>query len=334
MAQIHRAMQIKRKMMNITIVGQGAIGSLLAYYYRAQSPILLVKNKLASAKTIVDLSGKSHLLDFTILDVSEPYSEPYLHQSIDCIVISVKGYQLKALITQMQPWLNKNTRIVLIQNGMGGAQMLASAFPDNLIYTGITTDAAYKTDLNTYQISAQGRLDLGPVWTMLNTSQHVSNPYQVEGIDLDEERAWINAFLSIHPQAHYHTHIASALYKKLAINAVINPLTAIMKLKNGELLKHTVLVNDVKEEIFSIYTAHALGFDDTSLSNAIDDVIKSTSNNVSSMYQDVKQKRQTENETVLGYLLNMAASKKIATPTLLSLYNKINALDAVHYRHE
>lgn len=308
--------------MKIGIVGQGAIGSLFAYYYQHVSPTLLVKDINTTSKQLRTLDAQPYSLDFTKLNVSQ---SPHKNNSLayfDALIVTVKGYQLPLLVKQLSPCLSINTRIILIQNGMGGAQILAEAFPNNIIYVGTTTDAVYKVDEDTYQITAMGKLDIGPLWKM-----SFNDDYHPNISDINKEKAWMSALLACHPNAEYHDEIASALYKKLAINAVINTLTALLQVKNGQLNQYLEEVNTLKLEIFTVYSAANIAYSKRALSQAIDDVIEATSNNWSSMQQDIKFKRQTENDSILGYILSLSQHHALDTPFIKKLYTQLKDLD-------
>lgn len=310
--------------MKLAIVGQGAIGSLFAYYFRALRPTLLVRSHEKKAKTIVDNNGEENLLNLPIQNIEAPFEEA--NDYFDCLLIAVKGYQLAPLITQIKPWLSDKTRLILIQNGMGGGELLAQAFPNNLIYTGITTDAVFASSNTQYQITALGRVDLGPFIKANTTDQQTLSKLESKVIS-DAEKRWIDVFLSYHPNAFYHVDIANALYTKLAINAVINPLTAILQIKNGELVDYPDKVSELKQEVFAIYDAAKISLKPKALSLAIDLVIDATSENWSSMYQDVKHKRVTENETLLGYLRSLAKANQVNIPMIDKLYEQIANID-------
>ena len=316
--------------MKIGIVGQGAIGSLFAYYFKTLSPVLLVKNVDVPAKTIIGLTGESTLLDFAKQPVHASFTnnaEPYI---FDFLLITVKGYQLAELIFQLRPWVTRQTRLIIIQNGMGGAQMLAAHFPQNLIYAGTTTDAVYASAIDTFQISAQGRLDIGPLWNMLDPTQYAPKPCKHKTVNWQHEKSLLDSLLRFHPFVMYHQDVSDALYTKLAINGVINPLTAVLQIKNGQLRQYPEKVAALKKEIFAVYKANDITFFEQALSHAIDIVIEATSENWSSMCQDVKYKRLSENETVLGFLSNMAKSKNLDSPVITDLYQRIRLLDADH----
>lgn len=315
--------------MKIAIVGQGAIASLMSYYFAALQPTFLVRTPNADANTLIDLQGHEIALTQLRLPVSGPGLTAIDTYAFDALIIVVKGYHLPPLIEQIKPWLSETTRLILIQNGMGGAQLLATAFPQNLIYAGTTTDAVYELSARRYQITAIGRLDIGPFWDMLPAPAYAAPAILARPYGREKEKRWIDTCLSHHPHYLYHDNVAPALHTKLAINAVINPLTAILQVKNGELQKHSNDVATLKHEIFSVYQAADIEHSPKALDFAINIVIDATAQNWSSMCQDIQRHRLTENDTVLGYLLSLAKAHQVSTPFMLGLYQQIALLDAL-----
>ena len=121
------------------------------------------------------------------------------------------------------------------------------------------------------------------------------------------------------------------LWKKLAVNCVANPLTAIHNVKNGELsgLQHNdqdiefTITNILKEvsdvaskEIFTHFgnSNDALRVAQEELSvealkKFVDQVLSDTASNISSMLQDVRAKRPTEIQFLNGHICRVAKEK-------------------------
>ena len=290
----------------IGIVGQGAIGSLFAHYWHTFKPIILTRSANASCKNLDLLDGSNIALKAPLCHIKQ---QP--EHALDAIIVPVKCYQVAELAPLLGPWINKSTAIVLIQNGMGGGDIIANMYPSNPLFVGTTTDAVYKQDADSYRITALGRLDIGPFNNALSSYQWVN---------------WLSAFAAAHPNANVEDDIRLALYRKLAINAVINPLTALLNIKNGELTQYPEQLTQAKTEVFAVYEALQIALPKTELEQTIDKVIESTSDNYSSMQQDVFYQRETEIEGVLGYLLARAKQHHIHTPLLTSLYKELLAL--------
>ena len=117
---------------------------------------------------------------------------------------------------------------------------------------------------------------------------------------------------------------------KIAIDAVINPLTVKYQCKNGELLTQpeafAELIELCKEtELFFEKIQLLLSFD---LFEKAQFIAKLTANNVSSMLQDTKNKQPTEIDFINGYLLRKAIEHNIKLPISTSLVDLIKSYEA------
>jgi 2-dehydropantoate 2-reductase len=105
-----------------------------------------------------------------------------------------------------------------------------------------------------------------------------------------------------------HVDISLIQWKKLIINAVINPLTAVLGLNNGELISNRYaydLLRTLTNETVSIAEDAGVSLDADML-HVICDVINRTGSNQSSMLQDRQRGAPTEIEAINGYLLRIA----------------------------
>lgn len=91
------------------------------------------------------------------------------------------------------------------------------------------------------------------------------------------------------------------------INAVINPLTAIWRVPNGGLLASPERVQIMKElytEAVQTYDACGINYE-KHVWEAILEVCRATSGNISSMLADVLASRETEIRWINGSIVNM-----------------------------
>lgn len=225
-------------------------------------------------------------------------------EALDLLVLPLKFYHLAPLIAQLQGQLPSDLPILLLQNGLGGHELLEQAFPANPLFLGATTDAIVKLSPHQIRIHARGELVIGSLAQSSATKA-------------------VDTLLTLHPKGMWHSNILYYLYKKLAVNAVINPISAIYKCRNGEIKRYPALVAGIKQEVFALYEALSLDIDLDELNAYIEEVIQLTANNYSSMYQDFVNQRPTEIDSILGVLLNKAAAQKMSLPCILSCYNKI-----------
>lgn len=122
----------------------------------------------------------------------------------------------------------------------------------------------------------------------------------------------------------WDSNIERRLWRKLAVNASINGLTALLLCRNGVLLESThglSLVKHLCAEVQELMSAKKL---DTSVdvTNFALDVLRQTANNYSSMHADIIQRRATEIDYINGYVVQHGDLFNIPTPingTILSL---------------
>ncbi|NMU82308.1 2-dehydropantoate 2-reductase, partial [Vibrio parahaemolyticus] len=83
---------------------------------------------------------------------------------------------------------------------------------------------------------------------------------------------------------------------KLAINCAINPLTAILQCKNGELAKpeFKIQLESITQELVEVMSKEGIAIEFRSLFDTVMQVVNATAENYSSMRQDVFHQRRTE----------------------------------------
>lgn len=297
--------------MILGIIGNGVIGNIFAYYLRSQQIHLLSRHREPSNKRLVLPNTNETFPISTQISVLGSIS---LVQ-YDAIIVPVKYHQLQSVIDTLKPKLAKTTKLILIQNGVGGGELLQHHFPNNDIYIGTTTDAGYSTSDGLVKMTAYGRLEIGSFQSSKYFANNNDNKQKVAPA--------ITALMKCHPNAHWVENIDTTLFSKLAVNAVVNPLTATLNIKNGQLTDHPELVAGLKSEVFAVLQAYGFNFKPDLLSKHIDDVIFLTAENYSSMHQDLAHNRTTEIDGMLGYLLKQATILSVNTPIMKRLFNTI-----------
>ena len=135
-------------------------------------------------------------------------------------------------------------------------------------------------------------------------------------------------FSKILEDCHWFDDIRLPLWQKLAINCVINPLTTVHNIKNGELLKpqYRSAIESLLEEFFLVTDAEKLPLEKAQITKQVWSVIKKTADNYSSMHQDVMHNRKTEIDYINGCLLALAAKYNIDVKFNQSLVTEIKKL--------
>jgi len=202
------------------------------------------------------------------------------------------------------------TRLLLFQNGVGHVDRLeAEGVPKERVYVAVTTEGAKKTAPDAVSHTGSGTTTLGG--PELEPLRPVESVLQAAGFAAD-----------VVPD------VERFVYRKLLTNSVINPLTAILRVTNGELAAsphYRAVMRTLFDEAVAAFPG--LGAEDPVAAwNGVLDVCERTAGNASSMLQDVIAGRETEIESITGAVLRAAASSGTAAPTHAAVYAMVKGL--------
>jgi len=290
---------------------------------------------------------------------------PPPQRRIASLIITTKAHQTIAALRPISERLTRDSTILILQNGMGVLEEIkAEIFPDpasrpNFVL-GITTHGIYPEGPFTLMQKGMGTISLGYVqrdhpetpdpkgkgtarsWFTTSPpppSEHPDKPPPLDTLPPSSEYL-LSTLLSAKPLEATHLSIAellSAQLEKLAINAVINPLTVLFNCKNGELLENFYIVQnmrlilwEVSQVLCALPELAALPGRDVRLSperlyDLVIRVARLTAGNYSSMFQDVRNGKQTEIDYINGYVLDRARELELACTVNFMLINMVKS---------
>ena len=287
------------------VLGAGALGSLWAA--RLAGAGATVRIILRSAQRLADYQ-RAGGLTLTANDLSRLYAIPAelpdASEPIQRLLVACKAHDAEGAIAQGASRLSSGCEILLLQNGLGSQQAIAERWPQARCIFVSSTEGAYREDDFHVVFAGRGQNWLGdpnggsaPVW-------------------LDElNRAGI-------PQT-WSSDILARLWRKLALNCAINPLTVLHDCRNGELLQHREQLSGLCEELVELLEAGGQPAAASDLQGEVLRVIEATAANYSSMYQDVRLGRRTEIAYLLGHACRSADSLGLALPRLHELHRHL-----------
>jgi 2-dehydropantoate 2-reductase len=317
-------------LMKIRLIGSGSLGMLFAGRLGSlgTAVIELITRSKEQAQEIaargVRVTSPEHEL---VVWPEAAWEEGSLNgQAPDWIFLMVKQQQITdKLIRGLADQLADapHAKLVCFQNGIGHTDWIKRYIPEERIYIAITTEGAKRLELCTVEHTGTGTTWIGPAFETKQGS--------LEGT-LSEEKEMI-PLIDLMNQAGFQTYASKSMgriqWNKLLINAVINPLTAILRIPNGELL-HNSHALGLMEVLYTegCQIAAAKGVtvaDDIWLQ--ILTVCRKTARNHSSMLQDILAGRKTEIDRINGSLVAYADELGIDVPVQRSIYALIKATE-------
>lgn len=292
----------------IAIIGKGAIGGLLAFKCQNLNIAhqLLLRAHTTDSIKVADIKGQVHSLNTKQSLISQP-------SDFDVLVLPVKAYQVIPALEEMRKSILPHHIIVLLHNGMGTIEQVVEMYPNNPLIAATTSYGAFRPNALTLNETGIGETHLGWLTNTNNTEQSL-----------------IEMTLSkLLPPSTWHPDISLALWKKLAINAVINPLTSIHNIKNGQLAgrQYHQDIALVCAEVAQVMSQLGNTTDKKALIDKVMQVIHATANNYSSMHQDIAFSRPTEIDYINGYVLKIANKLNVSTPLNQLLVEQVKSLE-------
>lgn len=306
------------------ILGAGAIGSLWACYaYQNAVPATLILRSDSRLQAYRQAGGIMAKLGALALQLPVPVTSPSsITKPIEHILITTKAQQTLAAITAIEHQLAEKVVIVLLQNGLGIAEMLSQRYPQATLLQASTTEGAYRQSLFSLVHAGRGNTQLGQSKTLLAETQQTP-------LDHDE-LANIAMSLSLGPLGMtVNDNIDDVLWQKLAVNCAINPLTVKYRCRNGELLDNPVALAELEAVVAEIAQFDASP-EYPDLLATVRHVAANTALNRSSMLQDIEAGRPTEIAFISGYLCQLAEQHRIPVPMNRQLLDEIKRLSAAN----
>ena len=293
---------------NWHILGAGAIGCLFgaALARQGYGATLILRNgdERDSTAVIVEHAGQSDTVQLPVFSAGND-------KVITHLLVATKAYDVHKAVSGVAHHLARDCQVLLMVNGMGLVEQLHVKLPHLQIYTGTTTEGAYR-------IAAQHIQHAGRGETRIGRKGQATPP------------DWFEQWSSAMQPCTWDHDIETALWRKLVVNCVINPLTALHRCPNGDLARRPQLAEQVSRLADEVaYISSAAGFTEiaTTLPHTLNTVINATASNRSSMLQDVENAQPTEIDYITGYLLKVAKQHGIDAPLNSALLERISQSD-------
>jgi 2-dehydropantoate 2-reductase len=220
-------------------------------------------------------------------------------------LVLVKSWQTERAAQQLARCLGADGLALTLQNGLGNLEILASAVGTDRAALGVTTCGATLLGPGHVRVGGTGPTYLGP------------HP----GLD---------RFAGLFEQAGFKIERSDDLqglqWSKLAVNTGINPVSALLDVRNGELLELPGLQDVLRAAVEETAAVAAARGANMAFQDPVGETIAvagRTGENLSSMLQDIRRGAPTEIDAICGAVVREGERLGVDTPVNRALWNLV-----------
>ncbi|NUB90003.1 2-dehydropantoate 2-reductase [Haloterrigena sp. SYSU A558-1] len=284
--------------MEIVVFGAGSLGSLVGGLLAREHDVTLVARE-AHARAVREsgLTPEGDAAGFPFT-VSPAATTDGTGLEADLAVVTVKSFDTAAAADALAT--GSFDVVCSLQNGMGNEETLAARL-EAPILAATATYGAILREPGVVACTGVGEVILGT---------------RDGGSSTAADRAG-EAFAAAGIETTVADDMPRRLWEKLAVNAGINPVTALTRTENGAVLEAdaTELSRAAARETARVARACGVGLSNREALAALESVASETAANTSSMHQDVRAERRTEIDAINGYVVDRAAEQGLEVPT-------------------
>ncbi|MCS6907450.1 MAG: 2-dehydropantoate 2-reductase [Anaerolineales bacterium] len=294
----------------ILIVGTGALACLFAARFAAVDiPVAMLGSWQAALQTLAErgvtlITPDGERKTYPVLATSDPAQVQGVRQAL----VLVKAWQTERAARQLQGCLAGEGVALTLQNGWGNCEVLSQYLGAERVALGVTTLGATLLTPGEVRQAGEGVVSLGlhPRLAFLTTYLRKA------GFELE-----------------FTSNVEALVWGKLVVNAAINPLSALLRVPNGELIRRASareLMHRAAREAAAVAQVQGVALPYADPVERVETIAQRTAENFSSMLQDILRGAPTEIDAICGKIVHIARQIGLPTPTLETLWLLVRAL--------
>jgi len=289
----------------VAIVGAGAIGLVVADALTASSSVLLCRRGNSASMTL-EVDGATRTVDAAVA------GSPAGLAPVDWVVVTTKAQDTAATGPWLEALVGPDTRVVVLQNGIGHAERVAAWVPAERVLPGIVYIAAEKVGRDHVVCRNIGSLALA------------ASP---DGASHAEAFA---ALVAATVPVRLVEDFVTESWTKLVMNSALNTITALtdrtMEVTGDAGVRP--LIRSLLVEAVAVATSQGAHFAPGSAELFLAKMDALPRNSATSMLLDRRASRPLEHAYLTGAVVAAAARAGIAVPHLALVHSLIEAVDA------
>jgi 2-dehydropantoate 2-reductase len=302
--------------MKIAILGAGAMGSIFGGRLSRRHEVWLIdiwQEHVAAINTVglqIEADGQTYRFHPRAVTNAQSVGPA------DLVIVFVKSIDTAAALSQNNELFQPRTMVLTLQNGWGNAEDISEYVSEANLYLGTTAHGGNVLGPGQVCHAGQGKTFIGVRSGPPGRARVIADILTESGFETNVT-----------------DNVTAMIWKKLLINVAINPLTALLNVRNGYLVEceatQEAMANLIREAVTVANTA-GIGFDTAAMIKEVKEVARLTGANRSSMLQDVTKKRQTEIDRINGAIVAKGKEVGIATPYNTMALQLIKAMEGTY----
>lgn len=294
--------------MEVVIAGAGSIGLLIGSYLAEAGLKVMFFVRREEQAALIREQGIRRIngdRSETVLEVDAQTDVGKVPENASWI-ISTK-YEGVAPVVKVILERNLKNPVMFVQNGYGHFKFVGGTAMSNVFFATVEHGAG-RLDDRTVSHNGVGNINIAP--------------FRGDVTSFDFMQSVSSAVFPVEFAKDAH-HI---VLRKVLINCMINPLTAILQMRNGELVGNPnakILFDQLFDEIMAAFPEMKNDLPKT----AVEGICIRTEKNRSSMLSDRMNGNPMEIETVVSSVLQMGESRGVQLPLLATLEKILLAID-------
>jgi 2-dehydropantoate 2-reductase len=295
--------------MKITILGTGAMACLFGARLADRGDVALLGTWREGIDAVNRNGVRVETPDGEATVSVKATGDPAICAGTDLLIVLVKANRTAESAARASAILRPEGLALTLQNGLGNVEILREIFGPDRAAGGSAVVGAFLAEPGVVRTRGDGT-----VWVE-------KHPRSLPALELFEAGGF---------ETHLAVDLDSVLWAKLVANTAINPLSALLRIPNGELVER----EQVRQTLEAVATETAgiaktlgitLPFEDPAA--YVVDIARRTASNRSSMLQDLEGGRETEVEAINGAVVAAADRAGLQAPWNINMLQMIKAAE-------
>lgn len=294
--------------MRVAILGAGAVGGFVGARLSRHAEVVLVGRGAhlraiqRSGLSIEGLARRPFRLEAT--------ADVRAARGADLVILTTKAYDTAKAAAALRK-SRVEAPVLSLQNGLTNLPVLSRALPSTSLLGGSIVLGVTRLGPGRLRYAGGGRAVLGAVTPGRALLLRTRALFNQSGIP-----------------ATTTSDLNAVLWGKAIVNAAVNPLTALLRCPNGQILERPqacLIARLAAGEATLVALAHGVRVAANPWP-AVARVLHDTAANRSSMLQDVEAGRPTEIDSITGQIVRVAGRRGVPTPVNRGLLSLVKSL--------